>query len=168
MSMIRSGLVALCAVWLSLCGAAADQPLRPDPRAVVLTVSGAIDQSHEIAFDRAMLRTLDWVEVETFTPWTKGPQRFSGPRLSAVLDAVRARGVRLKAVALNDYTVEIPVKDAQTHQVILALEHEGRAMGVRQKGPVWLIYPHATQASAENSPVSHKMIWQMTHLMILK
>lgn len=165
--MIRSFLLCLCALWLTVTAAYADHPGQPAPGDVVLTVSGVIDHRHAVTFDREMLRALDWEEVQTFTKWTEGPQRFSGPRLSAVLEAVGARGVRLKAVALNDYTVEIPVTDAAAHHVILAIEHEGQTMGVRQKGPVWIIYPHGSQARAEASTFSHRMIWQMTHLMIL-
>lgn len=164
--MFRILVALLCAAGLTVSVARAEHGAPPASQ-VLLTVSGAIAHPHDMVFDRDMLRALDWQEIETFTKWTEGPQQFSGPSLSALLAAVGARGGRLRAVALNDYAVEIPIEDAALHNVILAMEHGGAEMGVRQKGPVWVIYPQLSQALAEESPFSHKMIWQMTRLTIL-
>lgn len=160
----------LLAVWLGAFGAFACQPL-PKPRdAVVLQVSGEIARTNagaEARFDRGMLRALDWETTQSFTKWTDGPQAFSGPTLAAVLDAVSAQGTRIKAYALNDYAVEFPISDAGRYNVLLAMEQDGKPMRVRNKGPIWIIYPIASAEEAVNAPVNHKMIWQLDRLVVL-
>ena len=79
----------------------------PKPQSdVLLNVTGSISVQNGdtgAAFDRAMLERLDWVEIETFTSFTTGPQRFAGPTLVSVLEAVGATGSTLHAKAINDY-----------------------------------------------------------------
>ncbi|MBT0959456.1 molybdopterin-dependent oxidoreductase [Alphaproteobacteria bacterium KMM 3653] len=135
---------------------------------VLLEVSGEIAATNDAAgalFDEAMLRALDWQEVETHTSFTTGLQKFAGPSLSAVLGAVGAEGVTLKATAVNDYFVEIPVSHAQEHSVILAMEMNGEKMRLRDKGPIWVVYPQ----SEEEVPFKrfdNEMIWQLNRLHI--
>ena len=55
----------------------------------MLTVSGEIAVENALGlaeFDIGMLRDLDWREIETFTPFTQGMQRFAGPTLASLLD----------------------------------------------------------------------------------
>ena len=133
----------------------------------LLTISGAMTAGDgEIEFDRAMLESLDWAVCECFTDWTEGLQVFEGPTLSSVLEAVGATGTTLFAVALDDYTVEIPIADAATYGVILAMKQNGQNMRVRNKGPIWVIYPHKSASDAKYSDVNSKMIWQLKALKI--
>lgn len=135
---------------------------------VLLNISGSISvQNSETgaAFDREMLETLDWVEIETYTSFTTGPQQFAGPTLASVLAAVGATGATLHARAINDYTVQIPISDAEEHNVILALDMNGRPMRVRDKGPIWIIYP-MDRASAEGRPFDGQMIWQLVQIRV--
>ena len=132
----------------------------------VLLVTGAIAETNAAdaaRFDLEMLRALDWVEIETHTSFTEGVQRFAGPTLSSLLSAVGASGQVLRATALNGYYVEIPVADAAAHGVILAVEHNGELMRVRDKGPIWVVYP-ATEDEARRKLFDSEMIWQLQSL----
>ena len=134
---------------------------------VLLTVSGLVGASEgPIEFDRNKLRALDWVEVETFTEWTEGKSRFAGPTLSSLLASVQAGGQQILAVALDDYTVLIPVEDAQKHNVFLAMEQYGKVMGVREKGPIWVIYPDLENDAHFRKTHNPKMIWQLSQLTV--
>ena len=141
----------------------------PEPEGqVLLRVTGAVERSNmpdAAVFDRDMLENLDWVEVETFTSFTTGAQRFAGPTLSSVLEAVGAHGATIRATAINDYTVVIPAEHAARHNVILALDNNGRPMRVRDKGPIWVVYP-LSQDEAEMKPFDGEMIWQLVELRI--
>ena len=141
----------------------------PEPSGdVLLEVTGAISKknSHGAAtFDRKMMTSLDWVEIETFTSFTDGPQRFAGPTLVSLLEAVGAEGTTLHATAINDYTVRIPVEHAARHGVILAMDMNGVPMRVRDKGPIWVVYP-LTEAEAEKKPFDDQMIWQLARIRI--
>jgi hypothetical protein len=82
---------------------------------VVLTVSGKLgapNRGDKAVFDLAMIEALPQKTFTTMTPWEKAPVKFSGPLLRDVLAAVKARGNTLKAVALNDYKITIPLDDA--------------------------------------------------------
>lgn len=126
----------------------------------ILTVTGAIANG-EARFDRAALEALGLVEIRTSTEWTEGRPVFRGPRLAAVLDAVGAEGDTLRAVALNDYAVEIPAADARRFDVILALAQDGAPLSVRQKGPIWIIYPRDDDAALRNRIYNSRSIWQL-------
>lgn len=164
-TLILAGAVALAAA-LPVHAAELSQP----EGRVVLSVSGAIGamNGEGIAdFDEAMMRSLDWREVETHTSFTEGPQRFAGPTLASLLAAVEAEGVRMNARAINDYFVEIPVDHAAAHDVILAMEMNGRKMRIRDKGPIWVVYP-LSEAEAEAKPFDTEMIWQLNRIEVLE
>ena len=58
-----------------------------------------------------------------------------------MLGAVGAQGRTLRAIALNDYKVDIPFDDVRTIDVVMARLLDGRPMPVRDKGPLFIIYP---------------------------
>lgn len=153
---------------VSLTGAASASMLGVPTGPVILTVSGSISQKNdgEVAnFDHAMLTEMDWKTLETFTKWTDGPTEFAGVDLADLLDAVGAKGTKILAGALNDYFVEIPMSDLETYNVFLALEMNGEVMKIRDKGPIWVIYPQA-EGTEPASELNDKMIWQLRSLEI--
>ncbi|MEP6018730.1 MAG: molybdopterin-dependent oxidoreductase [Paracoccaceae bacterium] len=131
---------------------------------VILTISGQID-GDVVAFDREMLEALDWREIRTWTSFIEGEQVFAGPTLKSVLSAVGAKGTKIRAIAINDYAVDIPVEHAEMYDVLLALDHNGRTMRVRNKGPVWVIYPQ-TEAEASEHNFDAEMIWQLDRIAV--
>jgi hypothetical protein len=139
-------------------------PLPAPGGPVVLTMTGRIARTNvpgAARFDRAMLAALPQGSFTGETPWTKGRVTFSGPLGAALLDLVGAQGTMLKVVALNDYASEVPVEDFRKHQVILATHRDGTEMAVRDKGPLWIIYPMDRDASLRNAVVYHRSVWQI-------
>jgi len=135
---------------------------------VLLEVDGAISHTNvaeRAIFDREMLTNLDWVEVDCYTSFTQGLQRFAGPTLMSLLETVGANGVMLHATAINDYSVEIPLSHAKLHGVILAMEHNGTPMRVRDKGPIWVVYP-LKEREAQSKKFDTEMIWQLARLTV--
>jgi len=116
------------------------------------------------AFDRAALEAMAIETVETTTAWTDGKQVFEGPLARDILAAADAQGETVRAVALNDYAVEIPVSDFHRYDVIIALRHNGEAMSVRDKGPLWIIYPRDAHSELQTSAQNDKWIWQLSRL----
>lgn len=140
----------------------------PTPREkVILTIRGAIEhhnQGSSAVFDLAMLEALPQHQFVTRTPWDSGPVSFSGPLLRDVLRMVGARGRKLRAIALNDYQITIPISDAKHYNVILALRKNGSLMSVRQKGPVFIIYPFDSEPHLHNRRYYERSVWQLTTL----
>ena len=68
-----------------------------------------------------MLADLGLSEVRTSTPWTDGVQVFEGVLARTVVERIQAKGELVKAAALNDYTVELPLADFLDNDVLLAM-----------------------------------------------
>ena len=135
----------------------------------ILQITGAIQHmnSEQAAhLDAEQLLALEQIELSVTTPWTDGETRFAGPRLRDVLRLVGASGRVLKAVALNDYAVDIPVSDAENYPVILALHMNGKRLRVRDKGPLWVIYPWGDFAELRTETVYSRSIWQLKELRV--
>ncbi len=161
-AVLRSALATALVV-----AASAVHALEPANDDVVLTVSGAITEmnSDNVAeFDRELLKTLGEVTVETTTIWTEGVQTFVGVPLNALLEAVGAEGNVLRASAINDYAVEIPVTDAVPDGPLVAYLRNGEPMSVREKGPLWLIYPFDSSPDYQSELIYTRSIWQLDRI----
>lgn len=140
------------------------QALEAPAGPVVLTLSGALQRANREGhadFDLAMLQRLPQRTISTETPWYAGPHSFSGPLLRDVLAAAGARGSKVKLVALNDYRVEIPLDDVQRYDVVLAHLLDGKAMSVREKGPLFVMYPFDSQPQLRNAVYFSRCVWQL-------
>jgi hypothetical protein len=142
---------------------ALDAPQGP----VILTLSGKIGVKNtptQARFDAAMIDALPQHSFTTWTPWYPGTVRFTGPLLRDVLQAVKVSGGTLKATALNDYKIEIPMEDAFRYPVILARQIDGRTLSVREKGPLFVIYPFDSDPQLKASTYYGRSIWQLKSL----
>lgn len=132
---------------------------------VILTVRGPDLKNANVAgtaqFDRDMLRALQQRTGTMETPWTSGKVEFSGPLLRAVLTAAGAHGRSLKVVALNDYSADVPFEDATGLDTMLALSINGKDMSVRDKGPLFLIYPFDLDPGLYNEKYFARSVWQI-------
>lgn len=130
----------------------------------ILTISGKIGSeatNAKVVFDLARLESLPQHSFTTQTPWQDKPVRFSGPLLRDVLASVKAQGSQLKAIALNDYKVSIPVSDSQRFDVVLALRINGELIPVRHKGPLFVVYPYDSDEELRNTLYYSRSIWQL-------
>ena len=131
---------------------------------VLLRVSGNIETANsgdELHLDREQLMAIDTQVVETSTPWTDGVSRFEGPLFRRVLEVAGARGDRVRVRTLNDYTVEIPLRELQQYDVILALQQDGVPLEVRELGPVFVLYPFDENPELFNQSVRHRSAWHV-------
>ncbi len=139
-------------------------PLPSPQGAVVLTISGKIavtNAGSEAKFDMAMLEAFAQHSFVTRTPWYPGPMKFTGPLLRDVLDAVGAHGTTLRAFALNDYRVDLPFDDAVNIDVLVARLLNDRPMSVRDKGPLFIIYPFDSSLELRNALYYSRAAWQL-------
>ncbi len=148
---------------------AAAWALDPPGGLVVLTVSGNVSEPNvgpDAHFDMGMLARLPQHSFVTSTPWYGAPRKFSGPLLRDVLAAAGARGTRLRATALNDYVVNLPVSDTQQHGVLLAILLDDKPMAVRDKGPLFIIYPFDSNAALRNAVYYSRSAWQLKSIQV--
>ena len=154
----------LLPVFVCLAASAQANDLAQPEGEIILTISGAISNSNSdmgAEFDLAMLDALEQRETVTETPWHDGAQRFSGPVLNDLLALVGAEGQTLRIVALNDYAAEMPISDAAEIPVILASRREDMLMPVRDKGPLFVIYPFSEMPELNNEVYFSRSVWQI-------
>lgn len=144
---------------------AVDAPKGP----ALLIISGNIANTNrdgQLVLDQKAFEALPFATVSTETPWTDGMVTFEGVSLQTLLDLAGAKGDTIHAVALNDYAVDIPSTDAANLKVIVAYRMNGETMRVRDKGPLWLIYPLSEEPSLDTEATHSKMIWQIKEFSI--
>lgn len=156
-------------VLVTLAGFAAAEGL-PHPKGrVILTLSGQIGQPNrgkDAVFDMVMLEALPQHSFTTRTPWYDRPVKFTGPLLSDVLAAAKVQGKVINASAINDYTIRIPLNDARDHGVIVARLLDDQPMAVRDKGPLFVVYPFDSKAELRSSVYYERSIWQLKRMSI--
>jgi hypothetical protein len=163
---IRQAIAALIVGVLACSGAAAESLPTPLGK-LILSVSGNIAQTNvgaEAHFDRDMLEALGTVSFETTTPWDKERVRFEGIPLARLLDRLGASGSRLIAVALNDYSAELPIEDIRRHDVLLALKRNGEYMPVQNKGPIFIVYNFDSDPELKNQKFYSRSVWHIAKL----
>lgn len=158
-----------------LCGllfctvASSAAPLPQASGDVVLTISGAIENTNAgetVALDMAALEALPHETITTTTPWTNGKTEFEGVKLSDLMSWVGAHGVTLSAIALNDYQVSLPIMDENGLDPIVAYKVDGKHISVREKGPLWVIYPFDQQSVAQSETYYSRSIWQLVKIVV--
>ena len=153
-------LAASCAGASAAEALALDKPAGP----VVLTISGRVRSPNDgtvAHFDMPMLERMPQATFTTKTPWYAHPRKFTGPLLRDVLAAAGASGSTLRAIALNDYWIEIPFDDATQHDVILARLLDDKPMAVRDKGPLSDIYPFDSRPELKSPVYYNRSAWQL-------
>lgn len=167
MRFVRFILSAIAALtWLS-CAHAGGLP-QPVGKPI-LTISGNIANTNgkgTATFDRDMLEAVGLVTVETHSPWYDGLTRFEGVPLKKLMEYVGAKGTVVTAVALNDYVSTLPMSDIEKFNVILAMKRDGNYMEVREKGPLFVIYPYDTAAELQTQTYYTRSAWQVAKLIV--
>jgi hypothetical protein len=120
----------------------------------------------------AMLEKLPQTSFTTRTPWYSQPRKFTGPLLRDVLAAAGASASAsagqgatvLRATALNDYWVDVPLEDAARYDLIVARMIDDKPMAVRDKGPLFMVYPFDALPELRNPVFYSRSAWQLRSL----
>jgi hypothetical protein len=135
-------------------------PARADS-APLLAVGGRAPRRE---FDLAAIERLPQRTLMATTPWYPSTRQFSGPLLRDLLAAAGmpadATG-QARCVALNDYKVDIPLDDLRRFEVVLAHRIDGKPLSVREKGPLFVIYPFDDRPELRTSIYYGRCIWQL-------
>ena len=167
MLLLRRRTALLTGLALGCAAARTAQALEQPAADVMLTVTGRLKSPNlqgKAAFDQPMLSRLPQMEIVTRTPWYSTVRTFSGPLVRDVLSAAGARGEKVQAVALNDYRVEIPFDDLMRYDVVLAMLLDGKPMQVRDKGPLFIMYPFDRRPELRNAVYFSRCAWQLVGL----
>lgn len=133
---------------------------------VVLTIDGAIEGGKPVDFTMAELEALGTKTIVTATPWTEGAPKFEGVPMSVLLDHVGATGETAEIMALNNYQTSIPISDFTDYPVVLATKMNGDYMTVRNKGPLFVMYPFDDDPALKTELYFSRAAWQVRTITI--
>lgn len=134
---------------------------------VILEATGLITTTNSdkaALFDLEMLQSMDPVEIKTSTIWTEGVHSFTGIPLNKLAERLGVTGGTFRMTAINDYMIEVPVSDAVEGGPIIAFAMDGKPMSVRDKGPLWLIYPFDSNPDYQTEVFYSRSIWQLNRI----
>ena len=77
---------------------------------------------------------------------------------------VQAKGEILSVTALNDYTSEIPIADFTRYHPIVALKRDGKYMEIRDKGPLFVVYPYDSAPELQSQRFYSRSPWQIARM----
>lgn len=131
--------------------------------AVLVLVNPKIAGVHgQIAFSLADLRSMEQRTIRTGNDFVDGIAEFRGPEAFALIDLIgRAGADRVRMTAWNDYSVEFGLEEIERYRPVLALSVNGRQLTMRDRGPVWLMFPVDEHDELQDPSFNNKMIWQL-------
>ena len=154
---------------MAICGAVAACNIPAPSGDVILVVDGMINacnQTMEVHFDRAMLDALPQHTIKTENPWEEGQVTYEGVLLRDLMDHVKADGKVAMVAALNDYRAEIPVQDFATYDIILASKRNGVELPVRDKGPLFVVFPFVDNPDLKTEARYAQSVWQVNRISV--
>lgn len=134
---------------------------------VLLSVDVKGDGSEIRTLTDDELSALPQVSFTTSTIWTTEPVTFSGPSLATVLEAVGAQDGALSMVAVNDYKVEMPRSLVEEEVPVVANRINGEPFSIRDKGPLWVVFPYDADARFQTEEIYSFSIWQLTQIQVV-
>ncbi len=116
-------------------------------------------------FSRSELKELTQTSYRTSTEFTDGLPEFSGPLARDVIASVGVGDATVAVmVAANDYQIEVPIEELMKYDVILATSVDGKRLSLRDKGPIWVMYPRDQHKELQDPAFNGRLIWQMVRI----
>lgn len=113
------------------------------------------------------LRALPQVTLRTANEFADGLNDYTGPLARDVIQLIgTGTGTRVKLTAANDYAVVIDLQEFEDYDVIFALGANGEVFSVRDKGPIWVMYPISEHVELQDPVFNNRLIWQLVRLEI--
>jgi len=137
--------------------------LGQEENALRLTVS----QSETIQLSLEELDALAQIEFTTNTVWLSVETHFSGVSLKALLRQFAMNGNKIEMVALDGYSVSMPVADLEENAPIISTRLNGEIIPIRKNGPYWVVFPYDSDPKYQTEINFARSIWQLTHIRVM-
>ena len=130
----------------------------------IITLSGMLgntNQGNLGVVDWDLVQQLGMHELNTTTAFDKGIQKFRGVLARDVFEYFGLKATTIRAIALDDYAIDIPVEDFYKYDVLIAFELNGKRLRVRDKGPAWIVYPRDAHQELQDKMFDDRWVWQL-------
>lgn len=159
--------VVLPSLWLPL-PSHASLVCQPSGERPVLKLQPATQPA--LACDMQALEGLPAREIVTALPEAlgmPGKSRWRGVSLRQLVEMLGGTEQhQIELTALNDYSVRIPWSDLVQYDPILAYRRDHQQIGIRDKGPLILIYPFDRHPRLQKQDYVNRTIWQVNVLSV--
>lgn len=129
-----------------------------------LTVAGTSDKGEDLVLEYSIeqLLALDQHEIQTANDFVNEVHVFSGPLMRDLFaDFSLKNAETISLTALNDYRTSFPLAEVFDYDVIIALSMSGKRLTMRDKGPMWVIYPMDEYKILRNPIYNSRLVWQL-------
>ncbi|MBR9884981.1 MAG: hypothetical protein GYB21_15585 [Oceanospirillales bacterium] len=84
--------------------------------------------------------------------------------MSDLLEYVGSNSQSAEVMALNDYHATLDIRELAAVPVLVAIKNNGSYMRVRDKGPLWIVYPFEDLPLADQSRHQANQVWQLRRI----
>ena len=113
-------------------------------------------------FDRAALAALPQQSITANAEAWPAAVKLDGPKLADVLAAAGAEGKPVTVYALDGYGAAMTVDQIAAHDWVLALNADGKPLGIGGRGPLWLAYD--TGSGRATTDEEGAWVWSVFHI----
>jgi hypothetical protein len=114
---------------------------------------------------------LSYEDMLEFTPvehtmsnrWIEKTTTYTGVKLSGILEKYKITNEWLQMTALDGYSIKVPIVDAGKGAFIAYLI-DGKQIKIRDKGPLWLLYPFSENRALDIELYQNRSIWQLKEI----
>lgn len=137
----------------------------------VLTMDGKISQTNSgktLQFDMATLESIGVVEYKVDDPFAKKTVLYAGVLLSQLLKVAGAEpdATTLTLRALDDYSTDMSIADANKWPVLLATRADGQYMPVDQSGPLISVFPFNDFPEIDHLTYDAQWLWSLSSITV--
>ena len=138
---------------------------------VVLTVDGKISQTNvgnALQFDMATLEKIGVVQYDVDDPFVKENITYSGVLVSELLKVVGAApdATTLTLLALDDYSTDMKISDAEKWPVLVATQANGAYMPVDKNGPLISVFPFNDFPELDHLTYDALWVWSLAGITV--
>lgn len=149
----------LVRILLVLCLVGAGVPVAADDRVELIVAKGKEHRYYTLA----EIEKLGMMQVTTRTLWPEEAGTYSGVLLRDLLmDAGLDMVEDIELYAMDGYMSAIPREDWLRWPVLLATRKDGKVIGVRDKGPLRIIYPVELDPELADQAFRTRWVWSVT------
>lgn len=138
---------------------------------VVLTIEGKISQKNAgdtLQFDMATLESIGVVQYYVDDPFVKKNILYSGVLLSQLLKVagVSPDATALTIWALDDYSTDMKISDANKWPVLVATRADGAYMPIDKNGPLISVFPFNDFPEIDHLTYDNQWIWALAKITV--
>jgi hypothetical protein len=130
-------------------------------------ITTVYDKNNNIVLEikESELKNYKQMSFSSKTPWYPEIKKFDGISFRDVLEKAKIKeNSKLQIVAWNNFEVEVPAEDGYKYKTILTTHINGKRITLRDKGPLFLMYPLDDNPILNTGMYFNRSAWQIKEI----